>query len=78
MKVLLVFDLNEEVTPELFCEKIARACSKGGAIRPGESVSTVNLNFVTESSIEFKAIEPVEVQSDFPFQLHEYIERVYD
>lgn len=70
MKVLLAFHLDEEVTPELFCEKVARACSKGGAIRPGESIST------DTESVRFKAIEPIEVQSDFPFQLHEYIERL--
>lgn len=36
-QVPLVFLLDEEVTPQLFAEKIARACS-GGALRPGEGI----------------------------------------
>ena len=36
-KVTLTFLLDEEVTPQLFAQKIALACS-GGALRPGEAV----------------------------------------
>jgi hypothetical protein len=39
MRVTLHFDLDEEVTPELFVVKVAKAVSTG-ALRPGESVST--------------------------------------
>jgi len=35
--VTLTFLLDEEVTPQLFAQKIARACA-GGALRPGEAV----------------------------------------
>jgi hypothetical protein len=35
--VTLVFLLDEEVTPQLFAQKVARACSSG-ALRPGEAV----------------------------------------
>lgn len=37
-EVTLTFKLEEEVTPELFLEKIAAACARGGALRKGESV----------------------------------------
>lgn len=37
MRVTLHFDLDEEVTPDLFAGKVASACSEG-ALRPGESV----------------------------------------
>jgi hypothetical protein len=33
----LVFLLDEEVTPQLFAQKIAHAC-KGGTLRPGEAI----------------------------------------
>lgn len=68
--VTLRFILDEEVTPEIFVRKVADACSRGGAIRPGEKVTT------HDGYIGWKAIEPKEVQADFPFQLHEYIEAV--
>ena len=35
--VTLTFFLDEEVTPRLFAEKIARACG-GSALRPGEGI----------------------------------------
>lgn len=38
MIVALSFDLDEEVTPDLFASKVALACAKGGALRPGEAV----------------------------------------
>lgn len=37
--VKLTFILQEDVTPELFGEKIAMACARGGAIRVGERVA---------------------------------------
>lgn len=38
MKVTLVFDLAEDVTPEIFAARIAQTCADHYAIRPGESV----------------------------------------
>jgi hypothetical protein len=35
--VTLTFLLDEEVTPQLFAQKIALACG-GGALRPGEGI----------------------------------------
>lgn len=35
--VTLTFLLDEEVTPQLFAQKIARACA-GSALRPGEAI----------------------------------------
>jgi hypothetical protein len=35
--VKLTFLLDEEVTPQLFAQKIARACARG-ALRPGEAI----------------------------------------
>jgi hypothetical protein len=40
MRVILTFNLNEEVTPEIFASKVALACARGGAIRQGESVES--------------------------------------
>lgn len=41
-KVMLTFLLDEEVTPQLFAQKIAMACGSGGALRPGEAVMVPN------------------------------------
>lgn len=38
MIVVLNFDLNEDVTPSIFADKVAHACAKFGAMRIGESV----------------------------------------
>jgi hypothetical protein len=38
-EVTLIFLLDEEVTPLLFAQKVARACSSG-TLRPGEAVMT--------------------------------------
>lgn len=40
-QVTLTFLLDEEVTPQLFAQKIARACG-GGALRPGEGILVPN------------------------------------
>ena len=37
MIVKLLFNLDEDVTPDLFAGKVAKACALG-ALRPGESV----------------------------------------
>lgn len=39
-EVTLQFYLEEEVTPKLFAEKVARALARGGALRKGERVSS--------------------------------------
>jgi hypothetical protein len=51
--VTLTFLLDEEVTPQLFAEKIARACG-GGALRPGEAIRvphTENALVVTDETL---------------------------
>lgn len=37
MRLSLTFVLDEDVTPDLFAEKVARACS-AGTLRPGEGI----------------------------------------
>jgi hypothetical protein len=37
-RVTVTFLLDEEVTPDLFAERVALACAKEYAIRPGEGV----------------------------------------
>lgn len=39
-RVTLHFDLNGPVTPELFAQRVAQACDRFGAMRPGEKVIT--------------------------------------
>jgi hypothetical protein len=51
-EVTLTFHLGEEVTPDLFAEKIAYACARGGAIRPGEKVQCGWIMFTYESDNE--------------------------
>lgn len=41
-EVTLTFCLQESVTPEIFAGKIALACARGGALRPGEAVRLPN------------------------------------
>lgn len=67
MKVNLTFHLDEEVTPEIFCLRVATACSKGGAIRPGESVGTIN------DSVRYKVIEAESVDVGLPFEVGNYV-----
>ncbi len=38
MKVTLDFELNEDVTPSFFAQRVAEACSSYGALRTGEKV----------------------------------------
>jgi hypothetical protein len=52
-KVTLTFLLDEEVTPQLFAVKIARACG-GGTLRPGEAVMIPDTEiacFVTDETL---------------------------
>jgi hypothetical protein len=52
-KVTLTFLLDEEVTPQLFAVKIARACG-GGTLRPGEAVMVPDTEvacFVTDETL---------------------------
>ena len=65
--VTLIFELNEEVTPEIFVRKVADACSHQGAIRPGEIVRT-------ESGVGFRAVEPVMHFDLMPFPVTQWIE----
>jgi hypothetical protein len=51
-EVVLIFQLQEDVTPALFAEKIAFACAKGGAIRPGEIVRTQDGNAFIYSGLQ--------------------------
>lgn len=51
MKVTLTFHLDEEVTPDLFAEKVALACARGGAIREGEKVQCGWIIFTYENSL---------------------------
>lgn len=43
MRVMLQFDLDEDVTPGIFAARVATACAERGALRPGEKVSTYDL-----------------------------------
>lgn len=70
MKISLTFHLDEEVTPEIFCLKVAKACSKEGAIRPGESIGTIS------DSARFRAIIPESIDIGLPFEVIEWIEPV--
>jgi hypothetical protein len=38
MKVRLTFVLDEDVDPDIFASKVALACGKGYALRPGEGI----------------------------------------
>lgn len=38
MKVTLTFVLEEDVTPDLFAQRVALACARGYALRPGEAI----------------------------------------
>ncbi len=69
--VILRFVLDEEVTPEIFVKKVAVACSKGGAIRPGERVTT------SDGYVGFRAVEPVtHFDTGLPFPVIQYIEAI--
>lgn len=51
--VTLTFLLDEEVTPRLFAEKLARACG-GSILRPGEAVMVFGTEiacFVTDETL---------------------------
>jgi hypothetical protein len=55
--VSLTFLLDEEVTPALFAQKIARAC-KEGALRPGEGIrvpGTDGVLVVTDETLSLPA-----------------------
>jgi hypothetical protein len=43
MKVLIEFDLAENVTPNIFARRVCEACTRYGAIRPGESLRSVSI-----------------------------------
>ena len=68
--VSLLFVLNEEVTPEIFCRKISDAVSRHGAIRPGECVTT------SDGTAAYKAIDPVSVETDMGITVSEVIAEV--
>lgn len=69
--VTLRFELDEEVTPEIFVRKVADACSRGGAIRPGERVTT------QDGYIGFRAVEPItHLDTGLPFPVNQYIEAI--
>ena len=73
MIISLKFYLNEKVTPEIFCLRVANACSKGGAIRPGEQIGTAS------DSVRYEAIEPTvltSAETGLPFELHDWIRPV--
>lgn len=67
MKVNIAFYLDEEVTPEIFCLRVATACAKSGAIRPGESVGTIN------DSVRYKAIGEESIDVGLPFEVGNYV-----
>ncbi len=68
MKVTLTFELDEVVTPHLFARKVADACARNGAIRPGEIVRAQN-------GVAFKAIEPIQhSDTGLPFTVTQWIE----
>lgn len=67
--VTLRFELDEEVTPEIFVRKVADACSRGGAIRPGERVTT------HDGYIAWRAVAPKMVfDTGLPFPVNTWIE----
>lgn len=52
-EVTLTFLLDEEVTPQLFAVKVARACG-GGTLRPGEAIMIPGTDvacFVTDETL---------------------------
>jgi hypothetical protein len=61
-EVTITFLLDEEVTPELFARRVAMACGKQYALRPGEGLRTESMHdgsplelFVRETTDEEKA-----------------------
>lgn len=56
--VNLTFHLAEDVTPEIFAERVARACAREHALRLGESVNVGLVRYV---------VEDVRVPDDDPY-----------
>jgi len=50
--------------------KIANACAKEGAIRPGESIGTPS------DSVRYKAIIPESIDIGLPFEVTNWIEPI--
>lgn len=76
-EVALTFELNEDVTPEIFARKIAVACARSGAIREGERVITWYSSDGSPHIFEYQYDKREDVLGNGKLWIIPHIEQVY-